>query len=84
MIKYYVILYLIIAPLLVFGQETDSLMAVWSNANNADSIRVDTLHKVAWKFAFTNPDLSLILATKELNFVQKMELLKTLSVPIIH
>jgi len=53
------------------AQQLDSLLQVWNDETNTDSVRIDAIHYVAWKLAFSNPDSSIQLATREFNFADK-------------
>jgi len=55
------------------GQNLDSLLGVWNNSKNDDSVRVEAIHTIAWRMAFSNPDSSIALATLELKFTETIE-----------
>jgi two-component sensor histidine kinase/Tfp pilus assembly protein PilF len=62
---------ILLISLLTRAQHLDSLLRVWQEETNIDTVRIDAVHEVAWKLAFSNPDSSITLATLEFNFAQK-------------
>lgn len=54
------------------GQDLDSLYRVWQDKQQHDTLRLEALHTLAWKMAFSNPDSSLQLAAQELAYARKL------------
>jgi len=52
------------------AQNIDSLWKVYSNKNQADTIRLQAIQKIAWSYVFNNPDTAFVLAQQELQFAQ--------------
>ncbi|MFT5779883.1 MAG: two-component sensor histidine kinase/Tfp pilus assembly protein PilF [Crocinitomicaceae bacterium] len=72
MIKHYFILCLMASASFSFGQETDSLMAVWKNKSEADSNRIQAVSTICWKLAFSDADSSIALTKKAVKFADDM------------
>jgi len=50
----------------------DSLWQVWENPKNADTLRLQAIHKFAWNgYIFTAPDSAFFYANKEYEFAKK-------------
>ncbi len=55
---------------------TDSLWQEFNNTQLADTVRLKSLHSMAVKFAFVNPDSAIVLGHKQLAFAQSRKALR--------
>ncbi|MDO8367015.1 MAG: tetratricopeptide repeat protein [Saprospiraceae bacterium] len=62
--------------LLTFGAiaqvNVDSLWALWSNPNQADTVRLRAIQDIAWSLMYSNPDSTALLANQGIQFAQKI------------
>ncbi len=68
-------LYLLISSLMLSYAlsaqvNADSLWGVWSNTNQADSIRLKAIQDLAWSMLYNNPDSTALLANVGIQYAQ--------------
>ena len=61
-VKTYLICLFVSLSVMAIGQGPDSLMNIWQNKSNPDSLRYDALNSVFWNTCYTNPDSGFIVA----------------------
>jgi len=74
MTKLYTLLSLLVTTAWLPAQQvnTDSLWAVWSNPQQADTVRLKAIQDLAWSMFYSNPDSTALLAQMELDFAWKI------------
>ena len=75
MIKIFSLFLLLLIACASFGlSEQDSLLNEWDNVKNNDTIRLASLHDLAWFYAYSTPDSSIVFSTKMIAFAKEKTL----------
>lgn len=61
----------IFLPFIVASQNIDSLNTIWNDKKQHDTTRLVALNKIAWFYAFSNPDTSRLLSNVELKMAEE-------------
>jgi len=69
--KRYILLILLCAAKIQAQSVTDSLWAIWSDTNRADTVRLKALQDLAWGMIYSNPDSTALLGKIELDYALK-------------
>ena len=61
----------VLMPFCLFSQNIDSLNNIWNDVKQHDTTRLIALNKIAWFYAFSNPDTSRVLSDAELKMASE-------------
>ncbi len=72
--KLYILLFLLVTTAWLPAQtvNADSLWVVWSDSNQADTMRLKAIQDLAWSMFYRNPDSTRLLAQMELDLAWKI------------
>jgi tetratricopeptide (TPR) repeat protein len=69
---YLLCLLLGLAEISIAQSKADSLWAIWSDAGQADTVRLQAIQDLAWSLFYKNPDSTRLLARMEFEFADKV------------